>query len=132
MGRPRFPLILLMAASAVLALDMAVIRSLNRPIPGSNGLLYLVPIDGTSWMPFSALAYGVLPMASLLVLVAASQFMASGPQATSRPARSASSPSEACRSSSSRAALALAAGDPGLSAEHLGDDLPGDPVHRRE
>ncbi len=76
MGRLRFSLIHLIAAVAVLALDMAVSRSLNRRIPGSTGLLYLVPIDGTRWIPFSAFAYGVLPMASLLVLVAASQLTA--------------------------------------------------------
>ncbi len=76
MRRLRFSMIHLMAVLAVLALDMAVIRSLNRYIPGSNGLLYLVPIDGIKWIPFATFALGVLPMASLLVLVTISQLMA--------------------------------------------------------
>jgi hypothetical protein len=38
---------LLAAILAVLALDLAVIRSLTRCQPGSNQWLYLVPIDGT-------------------------------------------------------------------------------------
>jgi len=59
-----------MAVVATLALDMAVMRSLFRCAPGSNQTLYLVPIDGITWLPFGTLALGVLPMASLLVLTA--------------------------------------------------------------
>ncbi len=64
----RFPLVFLMAVLAFVALDIAVIRSLLREAPGSNQTLYLVPIDGATWLSFAALALGVLPMASLLVL----------------------------------------------------------------
>ena len=64
----RFPLVFLMAVLALVALDIAVIRSLLREAPGSNQTLYLVPIDGATWLSFAALALGVLPMASLLVL----------------------------------------------------------------
>jgi hypothetical protein len=60
---------LLAAILAVLALDLAVIRSLTRCQPGSsNTWLYLVPIDGTRWVTFLTFSVGVLPMASVLVL----------------------------------------------------------------
>ncbi len=70
MRRLRFSVAFLMVVSAIIALDMAVMRSLMRDAPGSNQTLYLVPIDGTHWMDFAALSLGVLPMASLLLLVA--------------------------------------------------------------
>lgn len=69
----RFPVAFLMVVSAILAVDLAVMRSLLRHHPGSNQMVFLVPIDGTTWIPFAALALGVLPMASLLVLTAAFQ-----------------------------------------------------------
>ena len=66
----RFSVALLMAVAAVIALDVAVMRSLFRDAPGSNQIQYLVPIDGTTWIPFGTLAIGVLPVAGLLLLVA--------------------------------------------------------------
>ncbi len=70
MRRLRFSVAFLMVVSAIIALDMAVMRSLMRDAPGSNQTLYLVPIDGTTSIPFATLALGVLPMASLILLVA--------------------------------------------------------------
>ncbi len=70
MRRLRFSVVFLMMISAVIALDMAVMRSLFRHATGSNQMVYLVPIDGTNSIPFATLALGVLPMASLLVLAA--------------------------------------------------------------
>lgn len=68
MGRPRFSTLNLSIVLALLALDMAVLRSLLRTQPGStNTHLYLVPIDGTHSLLFATFALGVLPMASLLV-----------------------------------------------------------------
>jgi hypothetical protein len=52
----------------LVALDLGVIRAL-RDSPGSNQERYLVTIDSTHWIPFFALALGVLPMASVLVAV---------------------------------------------------------------
>jgi hypothetical protein len=66
----RFSVAFLMAVAAVIALDVAVMRSLFRDAPGSNQIQYLVPIDGTTWIPFGTLAIGVLPVAGLLLLVA--------------------------------------------------------------
>jgi hypothetical protein len=76
MTRLRCSIVQMAALLAVLALDMAVIRSLARTIPGSNQLLYLIPIDGTHWLPFLTLALGVLPMASVLVLATTSHVLA--------------------------------------------------------
>jgi hypothetical protein len=70
MRHVRFSVGFLMVVAAVIALDIAVMRSLFRDAPGSNQTLYLVPIDGTTSMPFGTFALGVLPMASLLLLVA--------------------------------------------------------------
>jgi hypothetical protein len=68
MGRRGFSILNLSIVLAVLALDMAVLRSLLRAQPGStNTHLYLVPIDGTHALLFATFALGVLPMASLLV-----------------------------------------------------------------
>ncbi|MFO0906848.1 MAG: hypothetical protein U0794_00550 [Isosphaeraceae bacterium] len=67
MKLPRFSILRLSIALAILALDMAVIRSLLRTAPGSNSLAYQVPIDATHAMSFLTFALGVLPMASLLV-----------------------------------------------------------------
>jgi hypothetical protein len=61
---------------AILALDMAVLRSLLRAQPGStNTHLYLVPIDATHSLLFATFALGVLPMASLLVPATIAQAM---------------------------------------------------------
>jgi hypothetical protein len=68
MPRLRCSLGLLAAIVAVLALDLAVIRSLTRTsAPGSNQWLYMVPVDGTHWLSFVGIALGVLPMATVLV-----------------------------------------------------------------
>ena len=73
MRRIQVPLAYLSIALAVLALDMAIFRSLTRPVAGSNQTLYLVPIDATHSMSFVVLALGVLPMASLLILATIAQ-----------------------------------------------------------
>jgi hypothetical protein len=70
MGHVRFSVGFLMVVTAVISLDVAVMRSLYGAAPGSNQTLYLVPIDGTTSIPFGTFALGVLPMASLLLLVA--------------------------------------------------------------
>ncbi len=70
----RFSIGALAMLVVVLALDLAVIRSLVRPSsPGSNQMLYLVPITSTSTLAFLAFALGVLPMASVLVPATLSQ-----------------------------------------------------------
>jgi len=68
MRRLRCSLGLLAVITAVLALDMAVVRSLARTNPpGSNQLLYMVPVDGTHSLAFVGLTLGVLPMTTVLV-----------------------------------------------------------------
>jgi hypothetical protein len=70
MRRLQCSLGLLAAILAVLALDLAVIRSLTRTnAPGSNQWLYMVPVDGTHYLSFVGFALGVLPMTTVLVPV---------------------------------------------------------------
>ena len=56
MKRLRISVVFLMMVSAVITLDMAVMRSLFRRATGSSQTLYLVPIDGTHSIPFATLA----------------------------------------------------------------------------
>lgn len=75
MNRLRFSLGYLAAVAAVLAIDMGIVRSLTRVVPGSNQLQYLIPIDATHAMSFLTPALGVLPLASVLVLMTVSQLL---------------------------------------------------------
>jgi hypothetical protein len=68
MRRFRVPLVVLVAGVAIFALDFAVLRALAR-----GG--YLIQIDATHWLPFSTLAIGVLPMASILVIASLDQMI---------------------------------------------------------
>jgi hypothetical protein len=76
MRRWRCSIGFLAAVLAVLALDLAVIKSLARGTD-SNPIqwLYLVPIGVGRAVTFLGLALGVLPMASVLVLATTSQVL---------------------------------------------------------
>jgi hypothetical protein len=65
--RWRIPVVVPIAAVAVIALDLAVLRALMRG-PDSTGEPYRVPITGTTQIPFATLALGVLPMSSILLV----------------------------------------------------------------
>ena len=72
MRRLKCSLGILAAILAVLALDMAVIRSLTRTqrFPTvRDQWLYMVPVDGTHYLSFVGFALGVLPMTTVLVPV---------------------------------------------------------------
>ncbi len=60
---------------AVLALDLAVVRSLTRTYPGSNQWLYLLPTGVGRSVTFLGFALGVLPLESVLVLATMSQVL---------------------------------------------------------